>query len=62
MANKTKNVVVIGGGVGGSLLAKSLQFDSNLVLIDPYDSLEFKLYFFLFDKLFDLMVRIMVGV
>jgi apoptosis-inducing factor 2 len=34
--NGTKNVVVIGGGVGGSLLAKSLQFDSNLVLIDPY--------------------------
>jgi NADH dehydrogenase FAD-containing subunit len=32
----TKNVVVIGGGVGGSLLAKSLQFDSNLALIDPY--------------------------
>lgn len=33
--NKTKNVVVIGGGVAGSLLAKSLQFDSNLLLIDP---------------------------
>lgn len=31
----TKNVVVIGGGVAGALLAKSLQFDSHLVLIDP---------------------------
>ncbi|KAF3342083.1 apoptosis-inducing factor 2 isoform X1 [Carex littledalei] len=35
VANKTKNVVVIGGGVAGSLLAKSIQFHSNLVLIDP---------------------------
>ncbi|KAJ4754943.1 FAD/NAD(P)-binding oxidoreductase family protein [Rhynchospora pubera] len=34
-ANRGTNVVVIGGGVAGSLLAKSLQFDSNLVLIDP---------------------------
>ncbi|KAJ3698456.1 hypothetical protein LUZ61_002161 [Rhynchospora tenuis] len=34
-ANRAGNVVVIGGGVAGSLLAKSLQFDSNLVLIDP---------------------------
>lgn len=43
--NKTKNVVVIGGGVAGSLLAKSLQFDSNLVLIDPYDSSKLTLFF-----------------
>ncbi|KAJ4763401.1 Apoptosis-inducing factor [Rhynchospora pubera] len=34
-ANRRGNVVVIGGGVAGSLLAKSLQFDSNIVLIDP---------------------------
>ncbi|KAJ4754942.1 Apoptosis-inducing factor 2 [Rhynchospora pubera] len=34
-ANHRGNVVVIGGGVAGSLLAKSLQFDSNIVLIDP---------------------------
>lgn len=30
-----KKVVVIGGGVAGSLAAKSLQFISDLTLIDP---------------------------
>lgn len=30
-----KKVVVIGGGVAGSLIAKSLQFSSDLTLIDP---------------------------
>lgn len=42
--NGTKNVVVIGGGVAGSLLAKSLQFDSNLVLIDPYGFSKFTFF------------------
>ncbi|KAJ3693442.1 hypothetical protein LUZ60_008922 [Juncus effusus] len=36
MTDESK-VVVIGGGVAGALLAKSLQLDSNLVLIDPKD-------------------------
>lgn len=30
-----KKVVVVGGGVGGSLIAKSLQFTADVVLIDP---------------------------
>ncbi|WMV56269.1 hypothetical protein MTR67_049654 [Solanum verrucosum] len=30
-----RRVVVIGGGVAGSLIAKSLQFDADLTLIDP---------------------------
>lgn len=33
-----KRVVVIGGGVAGSLLAKSLQFNSDFTLIDQYAS------------------------
>ncbi|XP_009602063.1 uncharacterized protein [Nicotiana tomentosiformis] len=35
-----KRVVVIGGGVAGSLIAKSLQFDADLTLIDPKDYFE----------------------
>uniref|UniRef100_A0A175YMJ9 FAD/NAD(P)-binding domain-containing protein n=1 Tax=Daucus carota subsp. sativus TaxID=79200 RepID=A0A175YMJ9_DAUCS len=35
-----KRVVVIGGGVAGSLLAKSLQFISDLTLIDPKEYFE----------------------
>lgn len=30
-----KRVVVIGGGVAGSLIAKSLQFLADVTLIDP---------------------------
>lgn len=30
-----KRVVVIGGGVAGSLIAKSLQFHADVTLIDP---------------------------
>lgn len=30
-----KRVVVIGGGVAGAFMAKSLQFNSDLTLIDP---------------------------
>lgn len=33
-----KRVVVIGGGVAGSLLAKSLQFNADFTLIDQYAS------------------------
>ncbi|GLT48661.1 hypothetical protein SLA2020_222710 [Shorea laevis] len=35
-----KKVVVVGGGVAGSLLAKSLQFDANVTLIDPKEYFE----------------------
>ncbi|CAN4119148.1 unnamed protein product [Withania somnifera] len=35
-----RRVVVIGGGVAGSLIAKSLQFDADLTLIDPKDYFE----------------------
>nr|XP_043631109.1 ferroptosis suppressor protein 1-like [Erigeron canadensis] len=35
-----KRVVVIGGGIAGSLIAKTLQFHSNLTLIDPKEYLE----------------------
>ncbi|KAF5767836.1 putative NADH:ubiquinone reductase (non-electrogenic) [Helianthus annuus] len=38
MANP--KVVVIGGGIAGSYIAKSLQFHSNLTLIDPKEYLE----------------------
>lgn len=31
-----RKLVVIGGGIAGSYIAKSLQFHSNLTLIDPY--------------------------
>lgn len=30
-----RRVVVIGGGIAGSLASKSLQFDSDVTLIDP---------------------------
>lgn len=35
-----RKVVVIGGGVAGSYIAKSLQFHGNLTLIDPKEYLE----------------------
>ncbi|KZV30558.1 apoptosis-inducing factorA [Dorcoceras hygrometricum] len=35
-----KRVVVVGGGVAGSLLAKSLQFHADVTLIDPKDYFE----------------------
>ncbi|KAK4798937.1 hypothetical protein SAY86_024302 [Trapa natans] len=35
-----KKVVVIGGGVGGSVIAKSLQFTADVVLIDPKEYFE----------------------
>jgi NADH dehydrogenase FAD-containing subunit len=31
-----KKVVVVGGGVGGSLVAKSLEQQADVTLIDPY--------------------------
>ncbi|XP_071706898.1 uncharacterized protein [Rutidosis leptorrhynchoides] len=44
MANQSasggKKVVVIGGGIAGSYVAKSLQFHGNLTLIDPKEYLE----------------------
>lgn len=30
-----RRVVVIGGGVGGSFIAKSLQFNADVTLVDP---------------------------
>lgn len=44
-ANK---IVVIGGGVAGSYIAKSLQFHGNVTLIDPYGFLFFSLILFFF--------------
>ncbi|ONK69602.1 uncharacterized protein A4U43_C05F24690 [Asparagus officinalis] len=38
--NRSKKLVVVGGGIGGALLAKSLQFDVDLVLIDPKEYFE----------------------
>ncbi|KAE8724880.1 kinase family protein [Hibiscus syriacus] len=35
-----RRVVVIGGGIAGSLLAKTIQFDADLTLIDPKEYLE----------------------
>lgn len=35
-----KRLVVIGGGVAGSLLVKSLQFHADVTLIDPYAFLD----------------------
>ncbi|KAL4578609.1 hypothetical protein LXL04_014735 [Taraxacum kok-saghyz] len=41
MANPpVKKIVVIGGGVAGSYIAKSLQFHGNLTLIDPKEYFE----------------------
>ncbi|KAK9175471.1 hypothetical protein WN944_027478 [Citrus x changshan-huyou] len=37
---KNKRVVVIGGGVAGSLVAKSLQFSADVTLIDPKEYFE----------------------
>lgn len=39
-----KRVVVVGGGVAGSLIAKSLQFHGDVTLIDPYVTLIFRLF------------------
>lgn len=33
-----KRIVVIGGGVAGSTLAKSFESDAKVTLIDPYAS------------------------
>ncbi|KAK8515698.1 hypothetical protein V6N13_139333 [Hibiscus sabdariffa] len=35
-----RRVVVVGGGIGGSLLAKTIQFNADLTLIDPKEYLE----------------------
>ncbi|MBA0577085.1 hypothetical protein Goshw_019624 [Gossypium schwendimanii] len=37
---ETRRVVVVGGGIAGSLLAKSLQFNAAVTLIDPKEYLE----------------------
>lgn len=34
--SRRKRVVVVGGGVAGATLAKALQFDADLVVVDPY--------------------------
>ena len=39
LASEFKRVVVLGGGIAGALLAKSLQFRAEVFLIDPYVSL-----------------------
>lgn len=33
-----KRVVVVGGGVGGSVVAKKLEQEADVTLIDPYGS------------------------
>ncbi|KAI9195783.1 hypothetical protein LWI28_017982 [Acer negundo] len=40
MEGSTRRVVVIGGGVAGSLVAKSLQFTAHVTLIDPKEYFE----------------------
>ncbi|KAK2640818.1 hypothetical protein Ddye_022581 [Dipteronia dyeriana] len=40
MEGNTRRVVVIGGGVAGSLVAKSLQFTAHVTLIDPKEYFE----------------------
>ncbi|KAJ9177880.1 hypothetical protein P3X46_009811 [Hevea brasiliensis] len=37
---ESRRLVVIGGGIAGSLLAKSLQFDADVTLIDPKEYFE----------------------
>lgn len=32
---ETKRVVIVGGGIAGSLLAKTIQFNADVTLIDP---------------------------
>lgn len=44
-----QNVVVVGGGIAGSLLARSIQNYANVTLIDPYD-----VYFIAFDPVLGL--------
>ncbi|XP_008789646.1 apoptosis-inducing factor homolog B-like isoform X3 [Phoenix dactylifera] len=39
-SEKRKVVVVVGGGVAGALLAKNMQFDADVVLIDPKEYFE----------------------
>ncbi|GMN73097.1 hypothetical protein TIFTF001_052125 [Ficus carica] len=38
--NQKKSVVIVGGGVAGSLIARSLQFSADVVLIDQKDYFE----------------------
>ncbi|XP_010928693.1 uncharacterized protein [Elaeis guineensis] len=38
--SQKKRVVVVGGGVGGAFLAKKMQFDADVVLIDPKEYFE----------------------
>lgn len=38
--NEPKNVVVVGGGIAGALLAKHLQKHANVILIDPKEYFE----------------------
>ncbi|TYI48691.1 hypothetical protein E1A91_D13G264400v1 [Gossypium mustelinum] len=37
-----RRVVVVGGGIAGSILARSIQFNADLTLIDPKEYLEIK--------------------
>ncbi|KAK7404868.1 hypothetical protein VNO78_05889 [Psophocarpus tetragonolobus] len=40
MENDRKRVVILGGGVAGSLVAKSLQFHAHVTLVDPKEYFE----------------------
>ena len=49
LGGEKRRIVVIGGGVAGSLLAKSIQFHSDLILIDQYAfSLSLSLYIYIY--------------
>ena len=55
MGSEKRRLVVIGGGIAGSLLAKSLQFHADVTFIDPY-----VLYSFSFMPLYHLIMFFLV--
>ena len=44
MGAEKRRLVVIGGGIAGSMLAKSLQFHADVTFIDPYVLYSFSFY------------------
>ena len=48
VAGKKSKVVVVGGGIAGSLLAKTMQYDADVILIDPYVPSLFYIYIYIY--------------